>query len=69
MEENPVRVKIIITDHYLSFEHKLWNGTECEAIPEYTSTKKLKGYKVKSKVNGNDIYMRVHEVEILTPNK
>lgn len=68
MDKKPVRVRIIITDHYLSFEHKLWNGVECEAIPNYTSTKKLKGYIVKSKTRGTDIYMRINEIEILPPH-
>lgn len=65
LDKNPIKVRIIITDKYLSFEHKLWNGTECEATPNYTSTKKLKGYIVKSKTKGTDIYMRPNEIEIL----
>ena len=65
MDKKPIRVKILVVDSYLSFEHKLWGGTECEAIPNYTSTKKLKGYIVKSKTKGTNIYMRIHEVEIL----
>lgn len=62
-----MKVKIIITDHWLSFQHGLFNGTECEATPYYTSTKKLKGYKVKSKRTSTDIYFKENEVEIINP--
>ncbi len=59
-----MKAKIIVTDHYLSFHHGLYNGTFLEVIPIYTSTKILKCYKVKSKKTGVDIYLDVNEIEI-----
>lgn len=67
MDKRPVMVKIIIEDSYLSFEHKIYSGMHCEAVPYYTSTQKLKGYIVKSNTKRTDIFMRAHEVEILPP--
>lgn len=64
MNKTPIKLKIKVVDEYLSFEHKLYSGTECEAIPQYTSTKKLKGYKVKSKTNGKYIFVNGDEVEL-----
>lgn len=60
-----VRVKLIVTDNYLSFHHGLFNGIECDATPSYTSTKRLKGYKIKSAKNDMICYVNVDEVEIL----
>lgn len=66
MDKTIKKVKIIVVDNYLSFEHGLFSGMVCDATPNYTSTKKLKGYIVKSKKKyDSNIYMRVDEVEVL----
>ncbi len=69
MDKRPVKVRIIIYDKYLVTKHKLYRLSHHMATPNYTSTKKLKGYIVKSKTEGTDIYMKIHEVEILNPQQ
>ncbi len=49
MSNREVKVKLIVVDHYLSFERGMYSGMEFQATPNYTSTKKLKGYKIKDK--------------------
>lgn len=64
-KDETVRVKLIVVDEYLSFQHGLYSGMEMDAVPNYTSTKKLKGYKVKSKRDRKDIYVNINEIETL----
>lgn len=64
-DKTPIKAKINIVDNYLSFEHRLYKGVECEATPNYTSTKKLKGYLVKNKKNERWIHMKIDELEFL----
>lgn len=63
----PIQVKIIVEDEYICNEHGLWKGKKIQAMPNLTSTNKLKGYIIKSPKRGTNVYMAIHEVEILNP--
>lgn len=66
-KQPPVKVKILIAEDYICLHHKLWKGRIIEAVPNYTSTKKLKGYIIKSPTTGKNVYMKIDEVKVLTP--
>lgn len=60
-----IKVKLIIADHYLSFEYGLYKGMILDAIPRYTSTKKLKGYGVISPKKRTEIFLNLNEIKTM----